>query len=230
MIRMPKRLPSIQITGLPMDEVVTPCRIIPLARQPLTLFDSLETSFFEQGDAISTGDGQEVIAIERAATPLAHGKATRLGIAGAVAVTALCATWLIARRAHSFSATVATVTETAAMQEMRPPSPPSPSVPLIPQAAVAAPEPVTPPQEAPAVERSIPSPPQSTAGANPSVAAAEPAGGSLAECKKAARQRQSKDLLAVCAQAFAEAPSSAELATILAKAEFDRGHARQALD
>jgi tetratricopeptide (TPR) repeat protein len=52
---------------------------------------------------------------------------------------------------------------------------------------------------------------------------------SLAACRQAHDRRRSKDVLAECARAFAEDPSS-EVATWLAQTELDRGRARQALD
>jgi hypothetical protein len=48
-------------------------------------------------------------------------------------------------------------------------------------------------------------------------------------CKEIAAGRRQKDLLAVCGEAFAADPSAADVAVILAKAEFDKGHAAEAL-
>lgn len=48
-------------------------------------------------------------------------------------------------------------------------------------------------------------------------------------CKRAVQQHRSKDVLATCGQAFKATPRSADIAVILAKTEFDRGRANQAV-
>jgi tetratricopeptide (TPR) repeat protein len=50
-----------------------------------------------------------------------------------------------------------------------------------------------------------------------------------ARCKEIAAGRRQKELLSVCSEAFAADPSAADVAVILAKAEFDRGRAAEAM-
>jgi tetratricopeptide (TPR) repeat protein len=52
----------------------------------------------------------------------------------------------------------------------------------------------------------------------------------IESCRKAFRDRRAKDVLQTCALAFTQDPRSADVAVMLAKTEFDRGRARQALD
>lgn len=63
----------------------------------------------------------------------------------------------------------------------------------------------------------------------PTAAATPKATDATARCKEIAAARRQKDLLSVCAEAFAADPSAADVAIILAKAEFDKGHVAQAL-
>ena len=48
-------------------------------------------------------------------------------------------------------------------------------------------------------------------------------------CKEIAGSRRQKDLVSACSDAFVADPSAADIAVILAKAEFDKGRAAQAL-
>lgn len=68
-----------------------------------------------------------------------------------------------------------------------------------------------------------------TAAEHPVGAATGDAAIARARCKETARDRRQKDLLSVCSAAFAADPSAADVAVILAKAEFDKGHAAQAM-
>ena len=102
-----------------------------------------------------------------------------------------------------------------------PPAPaPTAAVPLPP-----APEtvPAAAPAEPPA---SLPSAPEPAA---PAVAAASEDDDLRAACKRAVQQHRAKDVLAICGQAFKATPRSADIAVILAKTEFDRGRANQAV-
>jgi tetratricopeptide (TPR) repeat protein len=88
---------------------------------------------------------------------------------------------------------------------------------------LAPPEPEAP---APAASPSPSSPSEEAVGA--AIAAADQ--GSFDACKQAYDRRRSKEVLADCARAFVDNPGSAEIATMLAKTELDRGRSRQALD
>jgi tetratricopeptide (TPR) repeat protein len=59
--------------------------------------------------------------------------------------------------------------------------------------------------------------------------AAGDASATRARCKEIAGSRRQKDLLSACGDAFAADPTAADIAIILAKAEFDKGRAAQAL-
>jgi tetratricopeptide (TPR) repeat protein len=61
------------------------------------------------------------------------------------------------------------------------------------------------------------------------VGAAGDAAAARARCKQAVGGRRQKELLSVCSDAFAADPTAADVAVILAKAEFDKGHAAQAM-
>ena len=92
-----------------------------------------------------------------------------------------------------------------------------------------APVPAQPPAQPIAAER-----PAAPAAAAPSLPPAPaPAAASADEvqqrCKKAIAGRRNKDILAACAEAFDADPSAAEFAVALARIEFDRGRAVQAL-
>lgn len=97
-----------------------------------------------------------------------------------------------------------------------------------PAIAVQAPAaPVKAPSPAPAV--ALPDSPAPGAPAEkPAAPVAVDSVAALARCKEIASSRRQKDLIAVCSGAYAEAPS-ADVAVILAKAEFDKGRSAQAL-
>jgi len=69
---------------------------------------------------------------------------------------------------------------------------------------------------------------QNPSAERPAAATGDPAS-TRVRCKEIAGSRRQKDLLSVCSDAFAADPSAADVAVILAKAEFDKGHAAQAL-
>jgi hypothetical protein len=118
------------------------------------------------------------------------------------------------------------------------PSAPEPAAPVPPAAAPTAAAPVPPaPQTVPAAAAaeppaSLPSAPEPAA---PAVAALPPTAGASdsddlrAACKRAVQQHRGKDVLTTCGQAFKATPRSADIAVILAKTEFDRGRASQAV-
>jgi hypothetical protein len=115
-----------------------------------------------------------------------------------------------------------------------PAAPPAP-VPVAaeqPQAAPAAAAPVAPPvAPAPSAVPALSQPAalvQNPSAERPAAATGDPASARV-RCKEIAGSRRQKDLLSVCSDAFAADPSAADVAVILAKAEFDKGHAAQAL-
>lgn len=106
----------------------------------------------------------------------------------------------------------------AAAAPVAPPSAPAPA----PAPAAAA---------APAVAAApvAPAPvPAKSADVAPSPAVGD-AAAARARCKEISAGRRQKELLSVCGAAFAADPSAADVAVILAKAEFDKGHAAEAL-
>jgi tetratricopeptide (TPR) repeat protein len=105
-------------------------------------------------------------------------------------------------------------------------TPPAVSPPA-PKAEVVAEISADPPAPAPVADHEAPSPSQATAGA---VAAVAPQEETYEACRKAFDLRRAKDVLPTCPRAIDETPQSAELAIMLAKTEFERGRARQALD
>jgi tetratricopeptide (TPR) repeat protein len=93
------------------------------------------------------------------------------------------------------------------------PALPAPAAPALAAAQPAKPQPVVSAKVAPAA----------TAAANGDT------GGGRARCKEIAASHRQKDLVSVCSEAFAAEPTAADVAVILAKAEFDRGHIASAL-
>jgi len=83
------------------------------------------------------------------------------------------------------------------------------------------------PAPAPVADIQAPSPSPEATGA---VAANQQDDDAFKICRKAIDRRHAKDVLAACPQAIDTTPQSAELAVVLARTEFERGRARQALD
>jgi tetratricopeptide (TPR) repeat protein len=194
------------------------CRVLPLVVEQKPHFSSLETGFFQEGDALTA---QTVDTFDE---PTSVGRARRssrkhwpvaIAVLGAAGIASLIL-FLGAHRKSNLRPSSAVVVSVAAAQ-------PIPVVvPIAAQTAVAAEIPA----QAPVVARQAPSPPPATAGA---VAAAPGTDDAVESCRKAFDQHHSKDVLFSCAQAFASTPTSAEIAVMLSQTEFDRGHARQAL-
>lgn len=172
-------------------------------------FDTLETTFFSEGDALSTaaapGDAWDEATVNVRNT----GHKLTAGLLGwsaaGLAVFGLCAlaAWKLAGRN---------------------PSPPPAQAP----APVAALSPAPLPPATPA-ELSVPAPATVAAAAVP--AEVEP--GTSAEvdaCQAAFARNRRKDVLSSCGRAFAANPQSTAIAVMLAKTEFDRGRFRPALD
>jgi hypothetical protein len=114
---------------------------------------------------------------------------------------------------------------------------PTPSPPL----AKAEPEPLPTPVVAPTPTAAAPAAAKAELEPTPAAAAVEPepepapapaaADPALMRrnCSKAIKERRNKEILAVCAAAFAADPSAADIAVALARTEFDRGRSAQAL-
>ena len=194
------------------------CRVLPLVVEQKPHFSSLETGFFQEGDALTA---QTVDTFDE---PTSVGRARRssrkrwplaVAVLGAAGIAGLVL-FLAAHRKPELRRSGAVVVAVAASQ------PVPVIVPIAAQIAVA----TEIPAEAPVVARQAPSPSPATAGA---VAAAPTADDAVDACRKAFDKRRSKDVLSSCAQAFASTPTSAEVAVMLSQTELDRGHARQAL-
>jgi len=174
----------------------------------------METQFFKEGDELSTPppvesnwDETTVICARRRRK---RGLATWLAVAAAaLVVCAVLAFWRTRGNAE-------------------------PARPALPQVA-----PVEPAHSAPAL------PPADRPGGESASAFAAPTGepaplpttieaatqsetNALDACKQAFANHRGKDVLGSCGRAFAESLSSAEVAVMLAKTEFDRGRTRQA--
>lgn len=221
MSRMPERRPSIQVS-----EILTSSspaqqgsRILALPAAPVSQFDTVETRFFKEGDELSAlpaamdsfDDPTGFRAI-----PLRAGKHT-LWLASLAATLALCGIVLLWNARHDARASVLSAPATATAAP-----PVAPAMAAVPTAV-----PATPPIPTPAAVLSSPPSAQPTAaGAVPT----EPSHEALDACKKAYDRHRAKDVVLSCGQAFASNPQSAEIAVMLAKTEFERGHARQSLD
>ncbi len=213
MSHLPERCLSSQIP----DSLVTPATgaegrpHLALCREPAAVFDTMETRFFSEGDELSaappTGDGWDEVT---ASIPRRRRKGTFAAWAAvAAAACAICGVLAFRHaRRNAEPATAANQVPTAVPAYVAPTPP-----------VAAAPQPE-------AAEPAEPSPPQAAAG----TLAAQPESSTFESCKKAYNRHRGKDVLAKCGRAFADDPRSAEIAVMLAKTEFDRGHFRQALD
>jgi tetratricopeptide (TPR) repeat protein len=209
---------SIQLSSEPL------CRVLPLVVEQAPHFSSLETNFFKEGDELAAqmeDESSELTCI----VPIRRQSKTRWPLAGAILGAAGVAGLILFWGTHQKTAprlsdaVVAAATQPAPVER-----------PMAAQTEVVAEVPTQVPAKypapAPAAARSLPSPPQATVGA----VAAPVADDALDACNKAFDQHRTKDVLSVCTQVFESTPTSAKVAVILAKTEFDRGRPRQALD
>jgi tetratricopeptide (TPR) repeat protein len=267
-------------SGLPAADVATPA-----SDGGKRHFDTFETEFFKDGDAVSAN---AAAAEAERFDDLEDGNCRRfvpsrqfvMGVVAAsacLAVIGCVALW----RSGSPSQQTATIPENyvqPAAAAAPSPAPaaaaapaavpaPAPVVAEQPQAApAAAPSPVAAPAAAPAAASAAPVAAVAAgepavvgpAVAMPAPAPAEPerpaakaatlaqepaaehravatagalgdAAAARARCKETVSGRRQKELVSVCSDAFAVDPTAADLAVILAKAEFDKGHAAQAM-
>jgi hypothetical protein len=220
-------------------------------------FDTFETKFFQEGDesagSASKAEGfddlEDVTKIVKLAPSRKFIKKVAIGSA-CIAIIGCMILW------RSSSHTPAKPATSIASEEPTP-AEPSPAAPVA-VPAQAEPAPAPPAQSAapaeaqaqPAAAQAIPSaaPGPAQPPAQP-IAAEQPAAPAVAapslpptpapavasanevqqRCKKAIADRRNKEILAACADAFNADPSAAEFAVALARIEFDRGRAVQAL-
>jgi hypothetical protein len=125
-----------------------------------------------------------------------------------------------------------------AVAKAEPEPTPTPAAPVVPAVAKAESEPAPAPAAAPtlaapAAAKPEPEPIPTLAVPTPAVPTpAMPAADSTlvrSNCTKAIKEKRNKEILAVCAEAFAADPSAADIAVALARTEFDRGRSAQAL-
>jgi hypothetical protein len=219
-------------------------KILPMTTDRVAHFSSLETGFFKEGEDLSNWQpgvqpGEDELNEPTRAPWSRRGFVRRWPLAGAAAGIACVAGFVLLARAHRKAAPqVAEATREVAVVATPPAViPPAPKAEVVAEISAdpPAPEPpapdppaLDPPAQAPVAERETPSPSQAAAG---TVAAATTSQGENHEaCRKAFDLRRAKDVLATCPRAIDETPQSAELAMMLAKTEFERGRARQALD
>jgi tetratricopeptide (TPR) repeat protein len=206
--------PSIQIS----DQLMA--KVLPLTAEHVAHFSSLESGFFKEGEDLSKGQPAEDVANEP--TRICRSRswpARRWSLLGA-AIGIVCVTGLVLLgRWHRQPALhhVESVTPAAATLPTETPA----------VASVAAKNSVEFAAPAPVAEHQVPSPSQAATGV---VATTKPEVEALAKCRKAIDQHRAKDVLANCPRVIDDSPQSVELAVILAKTEFERGRARQALD
>jgi tetratricopeptide (TPR) repeat protein len=217
MRRMPERRPSIEIS----DEITgsriggartrtehdATARIIALPLAQATHFDTLDVRFFDEGDEMSKSsdcpDGHDDLAFMAIAHPERRAR-RRWPLL-----------WL------TIGATAIVVLALATFARRHAP------IPIL--------------ATAPAPARPVPSPPLAAAGAVASLPSDEAreedtrpghpdAPTATDTCRIAFAQHRPSEVIERCAQAFSKNPDSADIAAMLAKTEFDRGHSRQALD
>jgi tetratricopeptide (TPR) repeat protein len=180
-------------------------RHLSVCRASPSAFDTLETAFFCEGDALSTAAAPGDAWDEKTAdVPRASRRRTRLlaWSAAGLAGFALCAlgAWRIDR-----------ARQPRPVADLPPPVAP----------VIAAPAPA--PRAAATVV--VPRIPEAEP---PKFAAATDEASDA--CQAAFARNQRKQVLASCARAFAANPQSPAIAVMLAKTELDRGHFRPALD
>jgi type IV secretory pathway VirB10-like protein len=232
----------------------TPDQLSSTAGDHASHFSAVEALFFKEGEE-KAADPVEVDNFDdlAGATAARHSVAkprrmTTAAISVAcVGILAGAILWRVETR-KGVSAQVATPVATAAVQAVAPA--PAPAAPL-PPAPETAPAVVAPPAPAPTAAVPLPPAPETVPAAAaaeppaslpsavepaaPAVAALPPTAAASegddlrAACKRAVQQHRAKDVLATCGQAFAATPRSADIAVILARTEFDRGRANQAV-
>ena len=221
------------------------CRILYMPVEQSSHFSPLEARFFKEGDDIATGP----VATDNFDDPtgvvrLHHRVGRSVPLIAAAVALALVFTAVSCWRAFRHDqptesakaaqpvaispAPVLAVTEPPASPTAQAPEPAAIPVaaPVALPATVALPDKLHEEAPAPAPAAARPSSPQAAAGA----VAASGGNDTFEACRRAYDQRRAKDVLSICAEAFATAPPSAEVAVMLAKTEFDRGRPRQALD
>lgn len=216
-----------QPVRLPKEPMPKP---LPLPSESTVGFGPVETSFFQEGDDLST-DGMaaegwdEPTVVCRRHRKLR--KRTALVLMAATAVGA-CTTFAMSRMEASprsvppstpaLPSPVPPPCFAAATPQEPPPSPSSAT------ATVRNPSPPPSPATAPAIPYPLSTPSPIAAGA----VAVPIDDTSLAACKQAYDQRRTKEVVAACTEAFAAHPECAEVALMLAKTEFERGRSRPA--
>jgi len=196
--------PSIQIS----DQLMA--KVLPMTAEHVAHFSSLESGFFKEGDDLSKGQPVEEASNEptRICRPT-RWYTGRWPMVGAATAIACVASLLLLGPWH----------RQAAPQRVESDIPAAAESVAKPPAEFAAPAPVA--------EPLVPSPSQAATGA---VAASKREDNAYAKCRKAFDQHRAKDVLATCPEAIDATPQSAELAVMLARTEFERGRAHQALD
>ena len=210
--------PSIQVSEQLM------AKILPMTTEHVAHFSSLESGFFKEGDDLSNwlpaaGDSNEPTRIYKF-RPWYERRWPMVGAAMGIA----CVTGLVLLgRAHRQEAPLRAESTTPVMAVLPAEVPAAAEVAAENSAELAAPAPVA--------EHQVPSPSQAATGV---VAASkrerERDDDAFDTCRKAFDQHRAKDVLATCPQAMDATPQSAALAVMLARTEFERGRARQALD
>lgn len=224
------------VSSIEISEDLQAGQVIPLVGKHVAHFSSVEDEFFSQGDALSTGCAASTDDMTATRSPRSWLFRRRSLTGMGVGVGVIAATVLLVRsggHAQSVGETAPVVAPQPAAPAPLPvvvaapleaPSPPAP----IANPAVVSHEPDTLAAPAPTDRGLPPSPALKSVGAGAAPSASE----AFDACKRAFDQHHGKDILAACAQAFAEdptSPSSVDAAVMLAKTEFDRGRAAQAL-
>jgi hypothetical protein len=235
------------------------CRILPLPLERTSPFNTMESDFFKIGEEMSAGSTvPDNFDDSTSTTKPQHRLSRRLPFICASVAAAGILISLVVWRSHRHSpstipavatqsvpvlaAALPTSPQVAAGAALLPANTVAPSSPVIVPAsaskpilvAVTGPVPSPKPEKklhsmgAPVAAASIssPSPPPAVAGAT----GVQETNTTIHACKRAFEGRRSKDVLALCSQAFTNDPQSAEVAVMLAKTEFDRGRVRQALE
>jgi hypothetical protein len=192
-----------------------------MPRDPATAFNTVETEFFREGDELSagpqaTGDGWNETTVTCARRRRPRGFASWAGLAVVAGVaSAFFACWHV-RRASDSAVPAPAIAAAAPVVAAPAPTNDSPSLAV----------------PAPAASQTAPAPSSQASSLEAAAGALipPPDGGSLAACKQAYGRHRGKAVLAACGRAFTQNPRSADVAVMLAKTEFDRGHARKALD
>ena len=200
----PELCPQLMAKILPMT-TVTPAHA--------SHFNSVETGFFKEGDDLSswqpavdeTNEPNRIFRSHRWYTRRWPVLGASLGVACVLALAWVGHARRMAELPRHTIAPVETPVEAKAVAEIS----------------------ATIPAPAPVADIRMPSPSHMATGA---VAAIKHDDDIVETCRKAFDQHRAKDILATCPQAIDATPRSAEWAVILARTEFERGRARQALE